>query len=132
MPPQRAMTTDGPNWLEQDGLLREMWMHNQPPAAIAKALDRSVPAIMTRAARLGVPLTPQTATPPTGRSECAIDALSYIYKQFAEEILAFDGKLNPAPGFPSFGEGLRAVAFVDAVLRNTNAANKDKWTPIAV
>lgn len=82
--------------------------------------------------RLGVPLTPQTATPPTGRSECAIDALSYIYKQFAEEILAFDGKLNPAPGFPSFGEGLRAVAFVDAVLRNTNAANKDKWTPIAV
>jgi len=53
--PQRVLTADGPNWLEQDGLLREMWMQNQPPAAIAQALDRSVPAIMTRAARLGLP-----------------------------------------------------------------------------
>jgi hypothetical protein len=54
-PPQRPAAGDGPNWQEQDGVLREMWMHNQSPAAIAKALDRSVPAIMTRAARLGLP-----------------------------------------------------------------------------
>jgi hypothetical protein len=55
VPPHRAMPTEGPNWQEQDGLLREMWMHNQSPADIAKALDRSVPAVMTRAARLGLP-----------------------------------------------------------------------------
>jgi hypothetical protein len=50
-----AATGEGPNWQEQDGILRDMWMHNQPPAAIAKALNRSVPAVMTRAARLGLP-----------------------------------------------------------------------------
>ena len=45
----------GPNWQEQDGVLREMWMQNQAPAAIAATLGRSVPAVMTRAARLGLP-----------------------------------------------------------------------------
>jgi hypothetical protein len=45
----------GPTWQEQDGLLRELWLKNQPPQAIADALGRSIPAIMTRAARLGLP-----------------------------------------------------------------------------
>lgn len=54
-PPPAAIAGDGPSWHEQDGALREMWMRNQTPAAIAEALGRSVPAIMTRAARLGLP-----------------------------------------------------------------------------
>jgi len=45
----------GPTWQEQDATLRELWLKNQPPQAIADALGRSVPAIMTRAARLGLP-----------------------------------------------------------------------------
>ena len=54
-PPQKLAEGEGPNWQEQDNILREMWMRNEPPAAIAEALSRSVPAIMTRAARLGLP-----------------------------------------------------------------------------
>lgn len=54
-PPPKLTAGDGPNWQEQDNVLREMWMRNQPPAAIAEALGRSIPAIMTRAARLGLP-----------------------------------------------------------------------------
>ncbi len=54
-PPHRVISGEGPNWQEQDGVLRDMWMQNQTPAAIAEALGRSVPAIMTRAARLGLP-----------------------------------------------------------------------------
>lgn len=42
-------------WHDQDGILREMWVRNQTPQAIAEALGRSVPAVMTRAARLGLP-----------------------------------------------------------------------------
>jgi hypothetical protein len=42
-------------WHDQDGVLREMWVRNQTPQAIAEALGRSVPAVMTRAARLGLP-----------------------------------------------------------------------------
>jgi len=45
----------GPTWQEQDATLRELWLQNQPPQAIADALGRSIPAIMTRAARLGLP-----------------------------------------------------------------------------
>jgi hypothetical protein len=45
----------GPSWQEQDGVLRDMWLKNQTPNAIAEALNRSIPAIMTRAARLGLP-----------------------------------------------------------------------------
>jgi hypothetical protein len=45
----------GPNWQEQDSVLREMWMQNKTPTMIAEALNRSVAAIMTRAARLGLP-----------------------------------------------------------------------------
>jgi hypothetical protein len=42
-------------WHDQDGILRDMWVRNQTPQAIAEALGRSVPAVMTRAARLGLP-----------------------------------------------------------------------------
>jgi hypothetical protein len=45
----------GPSWQEQDGTLRDMWMQNKTPQEIAAILERSVAAIMTRAARLGLP-----------------------------------------------------------------------------
>lgn len=50
-----ALPTSGPTWQEQDGRLRDMWLGNQPPQVISEALGRSVAAIMTRAARLGLP-----------------------------------------------------------------------------
>lgn len=45
----------GASWQEQDGLLRDLWMQNKTPQEIGEVLGRSVPAIMTRAARLGLP-----------------------------------------------------------------------------
>ena len=45
----------GPSWQEQDDVLRDMWLKNQTPQAIAESLGRSTAAIMTRAARLGLP-----------------------------------------------------------------------------
>ncbi|MDD3028685.1 MAG: hypothetical protein PHS57_00170 [Alphaproteobacteria bacterium] len=44
-----------PSWREQDLLLRDLWMQKKPPQEIADALGRSVAAVMTRAARLGLP-----------------------------------------------------------------------------
>jgi len=55
------LSGDGPavavsgSWQEQDVVLREMWMDNKSPQVIAEKLSRSVSAIMTRAARLGLP-----------------------------------------------------------------------------
>lgn len=58
-PAPAASGVSGPavvsGWHDQDGILRDMWVRNQTPQAIAEALGRSVPAVMTRAARLGLP-----------------------------------------------------------------------------
>lgn len=50
-----AQAAPGPSWQEQDETLRAMWMRKCGPQEIADALGRSIPAIMTRAARLGLP-----------------------------------------------------------------------------
>ncbi len=44
-----------PNWNVQDPTLKQMWETGDPPQKIAEALGRSVAAVMTRAARLGLP-----------------------------------------------------------------------------
>lgn len=48
-------STSTASWQDQDPVLRDLWMKNQTPQQIADVLGRSVPAIMTRAARLGLP-----------------------------------------------------------------------------
>ena len=50
-----ATSLQPPNWLDQDELLRDLWTRNETPEQIATQLGRSVAAIMTRAARLGLP-----------------------------------------------------------------------------
>jgi hypothetical protein len=45
----------GPTWQEQDILLRDLWTQNKTPQEISDQLGRSIAAIMTRAARLGLP-----------------------------------------------------------------------------
>ena len=42
-------------WAEQDPVLRDLWTRGVAPELIAGQLGRSVAAIMTRAARLGLP-----------------------------------------------------------------------------
>lgn len=51
----RSVAQAGPSWLEQDEVLRRLWADNKSPEEIATELGRSVAAIMTRAARLGLP-----------------------------------------------------------------------------
>jgi hypothetical protein len=50
-----ATLVPGPSWQEQDGTLRDLWLQNKTPQEISDVLGRSVAAIMTRAARLGLP-----------------------------------------------------------------------------
>ncbi|MDD3182863.1 MAG: hypothetical protein PHD48_08695 [Alphaproteobacteria bacterium] len=53
--PLDAAMVVGPSWQEQDDVLRSMWTDNKSPEEIASTLHRSVAAVMTRAARLGLP-----------------------------------------------------------------------------
>ncbi|MDR3448893.1 MAG: hypothetical protein P4M15_03955 [Alphaproteobacteria bacterium] len=50
-----GMIAVGPSWQEQDAALRDLWLQNKTPQEISAVLNRSVAAIMTRAARLGLP-----------------------------------------------------------------------------
>lgn len=50
-----ASVSAGPSWAEQDPVLRTLWAENKTPEEISAVLNRSVAAIMTRAARLGLP-----------------------------------------------------------------------------
>jgi hypothetical protein len=50
-----AIALIGGSWQEQDPILRDLWLQNKTPNEISLALNRSVAAIMTRAARLGLP-----------------------------------------------------------------------------
>jgi predicted dehydrogenase len=80
----------------------------------------------------GFPLSPQTATPPAGRTESLCHALAYVYTQFAESILAEAEKRDHPPAYPSLADGIRGVAFVDAVLRNSRQENTEKWTKLTI
>ena len=50
-----SSVTVGPSWQEQDILLRDLWTQNKTQQEISDILGRSIAAIMTRAARLGLP-----------------------------------------------------------------------------
>jgi hypothetical protein len=50
-----SMPAVAPNWLDQDPVLRDLWSSRLSPEQIAEKLGRSVAAVMTRAARLGLP-----------------------------------------------------------------------------
>jgi hypothetical protein len=47
--------TGAASWAQQDAVLRDLWSQNMTPEDISVRLGRSVAAIMTRAARLGLP-----------------------------------------------------------------------------
>lgn len=55
------------SWAEQDELLRNLWLAGEAPPQIADRLGRSVAAVMTRAARLGLPRRFAPGRKPTGR-----------------------------------------------------------------
>ncbi len=53
--PVARPSVSAPSWQEQDILLRDLWTQNKSQQEISAILGRSVAAIMTRAARLGLP-----------------------------------------------------------------------------
>ncbi len=67
---------------------------------------------------------------PAGLPEGYLEALANIYRAFAADLHdALEGRpASPTPSYPAIDDGAASVAFVDAVVRNINPENKDKWT----
>lgn len=113
-----------------------LWSQNEPHRLIVRDVDGS-----ERVLTEGIPATGEKPGPnPFGSDAAYIAALASTYSAFAdyyESCKAQKSVAPPARGFMSIEDGLRAVVFVDAVLKNCTVPEEpapppDKWTPIIV
>ncbi len=89
--PAAPFASAQPNWLEQDDKLRALWLEHKTPEEIGTILGRSVAAIMTRAARLGLP---RRAAPGRKRG----------YKRSEAEVRQRKVRIKLSRSRPSLGE----------------------------
>jgi predicted dehydrogenase len=70
---------------------------------------------------------------PRGQTECFLVALTTLYHAFANRLESLaDGKTDGAIDYPTVDDGIQAMSFVDAVVRNVKPDNTGKWTTLTV
>lgn len=98
------------------------WAQMEPNTLTLRWLDR--PAEIVRAGGPGLDAgTTRLLRTPSGHPEGYIEAFGNLYRGFAAAIRGEAGGW-----FPGLADGLRTMAFVEAVV--ANAASDRKWTPI--
>jgi predicted dehydrogenase len=114
-------------WGEIGGL---EWHQKDPNTMLVKWPDRPMEVYRTACGYLGAAAKAATRTPPA-HPEGYLEAFANIYKNFATHIRAFQEsrKLaadDPALDYPHIEDGVRGMAFIDAVLKSS--AKNAKWT----
>lgn len=112
-----------------------VWAQSEPGQLTLRSTD-GAPQILTG----GGAAEPATNTPaPYGNNAAYIAALASVYNAFADHLAASKTKKSSETpqGFMTIEEGLRAVVFVDAVLKNNalpeeGAPPPAKWTSFVV
>ncbi len=106
------------------------WSQMEPNTLTLRWLDRPVEVL-----RAGGPgLAPSTIAllrTPSGHPEGYIEAFANLSRGFARAVRAgatAPGERGAADWFPGLADGLRTMAFVEAVI--ANAAGREKWTSI--
>jgi predicted dehydrogenase len=114
------------------------WSQSEPDRLVLRGLDGAQQLFAGGAEAAPAPVVQPT---PFGNNAAYIAALASTYRAFAEYLALQKDKPSSADessdGFVNIQEGLRAVAFVDAVLKNTatpeeGAPPPAKWMPFAV
>lgn len=110
------------------------WFQEQPNELIFTPLDGRVQTLKRGADEMSVDAKARTRTPP-GHPEGYLEAFANLYAGFAEAIRA--RRENRAPGpigqnLPLAHDGLKGVAFVEAVVDSAEAADQPWITPVAV
>lgn len=112
------------------------WSQCEPNRLVVRDID-GTERILTD----GIAATGERPGPcPFGSDAAYIAALSATYTAFADYYESYQAKKSAAPaarGFMTITDGLRAVVFVDAVLKNCavpeeTAPPPAKWTPVIV
>jgi predicted dehydrogenase len=110
------------------------WFQEQPNELIFAPLDGRVQVIKRGADDLSEDAKARTRTPP-GHPEGYLEAFANLYAGFAEAIRARrDGREPRAIGrnIPLAHDGLKGVAFVEAVVDSHEAEDQPWLRPIAV
>ena len=95
-PASEILPGSGPSWLDQDPVLREMWLNNQTPQEISSVLNRSIAAIMTRAARLGLPRRSAPGRKPGQRRQDPQDRNTAVTARSMARVATGDTTLSKA------------------------------------
>ncbi len=108
------------------------WHQREPNTLLVKWLDQPMQVYRTANGYLGAAAAAATRTPPA-HPEGYLEAFANIYKNFANAIRARLSKTklpkdSPALDFPKIEDGVRGMAFIDAVVASSkkNAA----WTRV--
>jgi predicted dehydrogenase len=107
------------------------WSQMEPNTLTLRWLDR--PAEIVRAGGPGLaPSTVAMLRTPAGHPEGYIEAFATLYRSFGRAVRT-GATAAPARGaadwFPGVTDGLRTMAFVEAMIENS--AGSDKWTRLA-
>jgi predicted dehydrogenase len=110
------------------------WHQKEPNTLLVKWLDRPMEVYRTANGYLCDAAKAATRTPPA-HPEGYLEAFANIYKNFANAIRArLEGRKlapdDPANDYPKIEDGVRGMAFIEAVVKSSKA--NAKWTRLAV
>lgn len=106
------------------------WSQEEPNTLILKWPDRPREVVRASGPTLSAAATFNTRLP-MGHPEGFIEAFANLYRNFALSLDAQRQGVEPQPewsDFPSVHDGVRGMAFIEAVVHNS--AGEAKWTPL--
>jgi predicted dehydrogenase len=106
------------------------WSQEEPNTLILKWPDRPREVVRASGPTLSAAATFNTRLP-MGHPEGFIEAFANLYRNFALSLDAQRQGIEPQPewsDFPSVHDGVRGMAFIEAVVHNS--AGEDKWTSL--
>ncbi len=106
------------------------WSQEEPNTLILKWPDRPREVVRASGPTLSAAATFNTRLP-MGHPEGFIEAFANLYRNFALSLDAQRQGVEPQPewsDFPSVHDGVRGMAFIEAVV--DNSAGEAKWTPL--
>jgi predicted dehydrogenase len=110
------------------------WHQREPNTMLLKWLDQPMQVYRTANGYLGKNAAAATRTPPA-HPEGYLEAFANIYKNFANAIRARIEKRklakdDPANDYPKIEDGVRGMAFIEAVVKSSKA--NAAWTKLGV
>lgn len=108
------------------------WVQAEPNTMIVRWLDAPAQIYRTGLAYLGAEAAAATRIPP-GHPEGYLEAFANLYRRFAGVIRAREEGRAPTEtelDFPTIADGVRGMAFIEAVVASSKA--NAAWTPLPI